>query len=118
MTTPGGLDHLYRFHANSGDTDGPIWSVSGSSLEGTTRYYRVFYDGRAVETALKPQGGSSGSGTAAWQQDAEAFLLEVQGWLQSIEADSTFLSAVYTLFHTDPWLQTQLHVVVKVEPVD
>lgn len=118
---PSGLDHLYRFHANDGNdtADAPHWSVSGSSLEGTTRFYRVYYDDGvtpyAAETVLKPAAAAAGDVAAA----AERFLLEVQGWLNTRSGlDDTFLSALYRLFHEDPWLQTELHVIVAVEPVD
>jgi hypothetical protein len=117
---PGGLDHLYRFHAHNGfseHADGPMWSVSGGSLEGTTRFYRVQYDGRSFEAVLKPEGG--GGAATEWDEAAERFLLEVQDWLKSHEGlDDTFLSAVYMLFREDPWLQTQNHVIVRIEPVD
>jgi hypothetical protein len=115
---PGGLDHLYRFHANNGTASGPQWSVSGSSLEGTTRFYRVYYDDDdgtpyAAEAVLKPS-------ATGGDEEAERFLLAVQGWLHTRGSglNDVFLSALYQLFHEDPWLQTAIHVIVAIEPVD
>jgi hypothetical protein len=95
-------DMLCRFFEHDDNRDDTIsWSVSGGSLEGTKRYYRIMYDNsitkleRELVVDIKDSNASLGHSIAEFKQIVTA-------WLP--DTCNEFGHQVQKMFIIDPWL--------------
>lgn len=110
-------DMLCRFFEHDDNRDDEItWSVSGGSLEGSKRYYRIMYDNSI--TKLERELVIDVKDTKSLESNIVEFKQIVTGWFNSTSED--FVTTVQKMFMIDPWLSsyTDESIYVLQEPVD
>jgi hypothetical protein len=99
---PTTLDTLFRFFEYNSQDEPQSWVVSGGTLEGTKRYYRIMYEDDACEKFECELVFDIHDSNIK-----EKILLYVNSILERINLGvvPTFNSTVQELFVQDPWIR-------------
>jgi hypothetical protein len=99
---PTTLDILFRFFEYNRDDESQSWAISGGTLEGTKRYYRVMYEEEGCDKFQCELVFDIYDSNIK-----EKILVYVNTVLERVNlgVSSTFSKTLQQLFIQDPWMQ-------------